>query len=112
MDRLHALSVFVRIVESGSFTLVARERGVAQSTISKQLSALESYLGAQLLHRNSRGLSPTEAGHRYYEMATKLLAELEAVESSVSDGQSLPTGVLRITLSAAFGRLHVMPLLP
>ena len=57
MDRLEAMRAFQRVVETGSFSGVARERGVAQPTISKQISALETHLGAQLLNRTSRSLS-------------------------------------------------------
>jgi DNA-binding transcriptional LysR family regulator len=112
MDRLEAMRAFQRVVETGSFSAVARERGVAQPTISKQILALETHLGAQLLNRTSRSLSLTEAGQEFYEVASKLLAELDAAESRIGRRQAAPSGVLRVTLSAAFGRMHVTPLLP
>jgi len=62
MDRLDAIKIFVRVVESGSFSAVARELGVGQPAVSKQLASLEAHLGAQLLMRTSRNLSLTEAG--------------------------------------------------
>ena len=61
MDRLDAIKIFVRVVESGSFSAVARELGIGQPAISKQVAALEEHLGAQLLMRTSRSLSLTEA---------------------------------------------------
>ena len=62
MDRLEGIKIFVRVVDSGSFSAVARELGTGQPAISKQVAALEEYLGAQLLVRTSRSLSVTEAG--------------------------------------------------
>ena len=62
MDRLDAIKIFVRVVESGSFSAVARELGVGQPAVSKQVASLEAHLGAQLLMRTSRNLSLTEAG--------------------------------------------------
>jgi LysR family transcriptional regulator for bpeEF and oprC len=112
MDRLEAMRAFQRVVETGSFSAVARERGVAQPTISKQILALEAHLGAQLLNRTSRSLNLTEAGQEFYEATSKLLAELDAAESRIGRRQAAPSGVLRVTLSAAFGRMHVIPLLP
>ena len=61
MDRLDVMRLFVRVVEAASFSKAARAEGVVQSTVSKQIAALESRLGAQLLRRTSRGLSLTEA---------------------------------------------------
>ncbi|MFD2138339.1 LysR family transcriptional regulator [Novosphingobium resinovorum] len=58
MDRITALQFFVRVVESGSFSQAARELGVGQPAVSKQVAALERRLGAQLLNRTSRGSVP------------------------------------------------------
>jgi LysR family transcriptional regulator, regulator for bpeEF and oprC len=112
MDRLEAMRAFQRVVETGSFSAVARERRVAQPTISKQIAALEAHLGTQLLNRTSRSLSLTESGQEFYEAASKLLADLEAAESRIGRRQASPSGLLRVTLSAGFGRMHVVPLLP
>ncbi|MGA2293421.1 helix-turn-helix domain-containing protein, partial [Bradyrhizobium sp.] len=62
MDRLDAMRLFVRVVETGSFSAVAREANIGQPAVSKQIAALEEHLRAQLLHRTSRNLSLTEAG--------------------------------------------------
>lgn len=112
MDRLDAMRAFQRVVETGSFSAVARERGVAQPTISKQIAALESHLGAQLLNRTSRSLSLTESGQEFYEATSKVLADVDAAESRIGRRQAAPSGVLRVTLSAGFGRMHVVPVLP
>lgn len=112
MDQLVAIRMFQRVVETGSFSAVAREFGVAQPTISKQVAALETHLGAQLLHRTSRRLSLTEPGREYYEATATVLADLEAAAQRVGRRQTSPSGLLRLALPAGFGRLHVVPLLP
>jgi len=95
MDRLEGIKIFVRVVESGSFSAVARELGTGQPAISKQVAALEEHLGAQLLMRTSRSLSLTEAGRDFYESAVRLISDLEAAESRVGSGQASPSGVVR-----------------
>ena len=65
MDKVDSIKSFVRVVEMGSFSAVAKELGTTQPTISKQIAALEKYLDAQLLTRSTRKLTLTEAGDRY-----------------------------------------------
>ncbi len=112
MDRLDIMQLFVRIAETGSFSKAARAAGVGQPTASKQIAALEERLGARLLQRTSRGLSLTDAGQTYYEAAVRLLGEIDTAESSVGRGQASPTGMVRVALSAGFGRMYVVPRLP
>jgi hypothetical protein len=81
MDWLEGIKIFVRVVDSGSFSAVARELATGQPVISKQVAALEEHLGAQLLMRTSRSLSLTETGRDFYESAVRLISELEAAES-------------------------------
>ena len=112
MDRLEGIKIFVRVVESGSFSAVAREFGTKQPAISKQVAALEKHLGAQLLMRTSRSLSLTEAGRDFYESSVRLIGDLEAAESRIGTGQASPSGVVRVTAAPAFSRLYVVPQLP
>ena len=65
MDKVDSIKSFVRVVEMGSFSAVAKELGTTQPPISKQIAALEKYLDAQLLTRSTRKLTLTEAGDRY-----------------------------------------------
>lgn len=78
MDQLEAIRMFVRVVDSGSFSAVARESGIGQPAVSKQIAAMESRLGAQLLRRTPRSLSITEAGQDFYESAVRLVDDLES----------------------------------
>ena len=109
VDQIAAIRMFVRVVESGSFSAVARELGVGQPAVSKQMTALDSYLGAQLLRRTSRSLSLTEAGQDFYESAVRLIDDLEAAESRVGRGQNAPSGLIRVTVAPVFGRLYIVP---
>ncbi len=112
MDRLDAIKIFVRVVESGSFSAVGRELGMGQPAISKQVAMLEAQLGAQLLMRTSRSLSLTEPGRDFYEAAVRLVQDYEAATSRIGRGQASPSGVVRVTAAHAFSRLHIVPHLP
>ena len=109
MDQIAAMRVFVRVVESGSFSAVAREAGIGQPAISKQITALETHLGAQLLRRTSRSLSLTELGQDFYEAAVRLIDDLQAAELRVGKGQTAPSGLIRVTVAPVFGRLYLVP---
>src|ERR1700685_84370 len=109
MDQLEAIRMFVRAVDSGSFSAVAREAGIGQPAVSKQIAALEARLGAQLLRRTSRSLSVTEAGQDFYESAVRLVDDLETAESRVGRGQTAPSGLIRVTVAPVFGRVHLLP---
>ena len=109
MDRMGAISLFVRVVDAGSFSAVARTLGVGQPAVSKQIAALEAYLGAQLLQRTSRSLTLTEAGRDFYESGVRLLGDLEAAESRVGRGVVAPSGLVRANVTPVFGRLYIVP---
>jgi DNA-binding transcriptional LysR family regulator len=110
MDKLTGMHVFVRVVERGSFSAVARELGSTQSAVSKQVAALEAILGVRLLSRTTRALALTEAGERYFEQARRLVGEIAEVESTLVSGEQQLTGWLRVAASVAFGRIKLMPM--
>lgn len=111
MDRLEAMQTFVRVVESGSFSAVARESRTTQSGVSKQVAALEKVLGAKLLSRTTRSLSLTEAGERYFTQARRLVAEIAEAESQLLQGEQQLSGWLRVAASVGFGRLKLLPMI-
>ncbi|WP_347557838.1 LysR family transcriptional regulator [Robbsia sp. KACC 23696] len=112
MDRLDAIRLFVRLVECGSFSAVGREEGIGQPAVSKQISALERHLGAQLVLRTSRRIAITEAGQTFYDAAKQLVDDADALESLVGERQHSPRGIVRISTAPAHGRLCITPLLP
>lgn len=110
MDRLSAMQTFVRVVEAGSFSAVARETQTTQSGVSKQVAALERELGAQLLSRTTRSLALTEAGERYFDQAKRLVAEIAEAEADLFQSEQELSGWLRVASSVGYGRLKLMPL--
>lgn len=109
MDRLRLMETFVRVVETGNFSAVAREEQSTQSAISKQVQALEAQLGARLLVRSTRSHSLTEAGRLYYERCRQVLDTLEEARAEVHRAEHDVAGMLRVAAPVAFGRLHIVP---
>lgn len=109
MDRFVLMQCFVRAVESGSFSAVARELGLGQPTVSKNIATLEEHLGARLLHRSTRRLAMTPEGERYYRDCRQILDTVTQAEANVR-GEASPAGLLRIACPAALARLRVLPL--
>lgn len=112
MYRIDVMRLFIRVVETGNFSKAARAAGIGQPTASKIVAGLEERLGAQLLNRTSRGLSLTEAGQSFYEGAVDVVERVDEVESLVVRGEAAPSGVVRVALSPAFGRMMIVPHLP
>jgi LysR family transcriptional regulator for bpeEF and oprC len=112
MDRLDAMQAFVRVVEKGSFSAVAKERGIGQPAVSKQISALEKELGTELIHRTSRSIALTEPGRDFYESALHILDDFENATSRIGRGQTAPKGLIRVAVPPTFARLHMVSKLP
>ncbi|MPQ65639.1 LysR family transcriptional regulator [Pseudomonas sp. MWU12-2323] len=112
MDKLNAMAIFVRVVERGSFSAVARELRTSQPTISKILKALEVELGGKLIARSTRQLSLTDEGQRYYAQCRQILAAVDNAEHSFQSGREQVAGSLRIGSSVSFGRLQIASRLP
>jgi LysR family transcriptional regulator for bpeEF and oprC len=106
------MQIFVRVVEKGSFSAVAKERGIGQPAVSKQISALEDQLGTELIHRTSRSIALTEPGRDFYESALRILDDLEIATSRIGRGQTAPKGLIRVTVPPTFARLHMVSRLP
>src|SRR6202171_3430921 len=106
------MQAFVRVIEKGSFSAVAKERGVGQPAVSKQISALEEELGTELIHRTSRSIALTEAGRDFYESALHILDDFENATSRIGRGQTAPKGFIRVTVPPTFARLHMVSKLP
>ena len=111
MDRLSEMEAFIKVVEFGGFTEASRKMGVSKSAISKHVAALESRLGARLLNRTTRRVSPTEIGLAYFDKAQKVLSAVGEADEMASAMQDTPTGELKITAPLSFGLRHVAPAL-
>jgi DNA-binding transcriptional LysR family regulator len=109
MDRLHAIEVFVRVVETGSFSAAARDLRIGQPAVSKVIAGLEARLGVRLLIRSTRRLSPTDAGQAYYEKARRIVVDADEAETAARGlGRGLE-GRLRVCAPVTFARLHITP---
>ena len=111
MDRLTEMEAFATVVDQGGFTDAARKMGISKSAVSKHVSALEARLGARLLNRTTRRVSPTEIGLAYYDRARRVLTDAGEADAMVSSMQSAPSGLLRISVATDFGVNHLSPVL-
>ncbi|MDR3607147.1 MAG: LysR substrate-binding domain-containing protein [Oligoflexia bacterium] len=103
MQGLDDISVFVKVVQSGSFTQAARLLSMPNATVSAKVAALERRLGVTLIHRTTRKLHITQAGEAYFRRCVAALDEIQAAETEVTSSQSAPQGVLRITAPIDIG---------
>jgi DNA-binding transcriptional LysR family regulator len=110
-DDLSGLMVFARVVQRRSFTAAARELDTSTSAVSKRIARLEQQVGALLLTRTTRQVSPTEAGLALYQRCLRILREVEDAELLVAGLSDVPRGLLRVSAPVYFGELHVAPLL-
>ena len=109
MDRLAALDIFVRVVDAGSFSAVARRQRIGQPAVSKAVAQLERWLGVSLLLRSTRSVVPTEAGRIFYERAKRTIEEADEAVMAAQGSAGGLSGKLRVSTSVCFGRLHVIP---
>lgn len=102
---------FAKIVESGGISAAARALGQDKAATSRQLRDLEASMGIRLLNRSTRHISLTDIGLAMYERAVKIVQEIDGVQADAEQFLAQPSGVLTISTSVAFGRLHLVPLL-
>ncbi|NRF65546.1 LysR family transcriptional regulator [Aquincola sp. S2] len=110
MDRITGVQLFIRVVETASFSKAAAELGITQPTATKAVAAIEQRLGARLLHRSTRGVTPTEVGALYYDKCKLIARELDEADNLATLLQAKVGGTLRISTSVAFGRRVLVPL--
>ena len=110
-DRLQQLALFVRTVETGSFSRAAHEFGLTQPSASRAVAALEERLGVKLITRTTRQLSATDAGEALLVRAHEALAAIEDAENAARGADQL-SGVLRVALPTTYGARRIAPLLP
>jgi DNA-binding transcriptional LysR family regulator len=109
MDRLEAMSLLLKVVETGSLSAAGRAVGIPLATLSRKIADLETLLGARLLLRTTRKVSLTDAGVAYVAAARTILEQVEEAERTAAGEFTEPKGALAITAPLMFGRLHVLP---
>jgi DNA-binding transcriptional LysR family regulator len=105
------MQCFVRAVETGSFSAVARELGIGQPNVSRHIASLEEHLGVRLMHRTTRKLALTPEGERYYADIRRALDAIDEAES-VARGDDVPRGLLRVACSVLLAHRFIQPLVP
>lgn len=109
MAIMESLSIFVRVVEAGSFTAAARLIGANPSAVSKSMARLERRLGARLFRRSTRAFGLTPEGEAYFDRVAPLVRGIEEAREVLGPQAGL-TGRLRISMPADFGRFLVQAL--
>lgn len=107
MDRLDRMQLFVRVVDRRSFSAAAADLGLARSTATEAIKQLERQLGARLLDRTTRHVTPTLDGEAHYQRCLAILAEVDEAENAFRDAQ--PRGVLRVDAHGLLTRVFLLP---
>jgi len=106
---LDAIRIYLAVVNSGSLSKVAKDEGIAVSSVSRKIDALEAELGFKLFHRTSRLVMLTDSGEQFLPRAKNIVLELEEAKNAMSALNADPQGLLTVTAPASFGRLYVAP---
>lgn len=112
MDQIQSMRVFARVVEAGSFTRAAESLDLPKGTATKMVQQLETRLRVKLLNRTTRRVTVTPDGAAYYDRTSRLLADLDDIEASMTNAQANPSGRLRVDVGSAVARLILIPALP
>lgn len=111
MDRVRTMSIFVAVADEAGFAPAARKLGLSPPSVTRAISELEVRLGSRLLHRTTRSVRLTETGERYLADCRRILTELEEADRHAAGIHAAPQGMVTVSASALFGRMHVTPVL-
>jgi DNA-binding transcriptional LysR family regulator len=109
MDRLEAMTILLRVIDTGSFSAASRALRMPLATVSRKVNDLESHLGIRLLVRTTRTLAVTEAGAVYAASAKRILEQIDETERVAAGEFQAPRGELILTAPVMFGRIHILP---
>ncbi len=108
---LDEIKTFLAVVESGSISGASTRLAITKSVVSQRVTHLEAALGVELLHRSSRGVTPTDRGRVFHEQACAAIAQLEQAAEAVTDDEAALSGLLRISVPMTFGTHYLSPIL-
>jgi len=111
-ELLPSLSVFIQVVEKGSFSSAGREASLAPSSVSRMIDRLEKRLNVVLFTRSTRSVTATEAGLEIYRQALAVMSATQALFSQADSFSDVPQGILRITAPNTLGKILLTPFLP
>lgn len=111
MDRWQAMRVFVKVAETKGFAEAARRLHMSPPAVTRAIATLEETIGARLLVRTTRSVTLTDAGARFFEDCSRILADLAEAEASAAGSFATPSGTLTITASVMFGHQYILPII-
>ncbi len=111
MASLIEMEAFTTVVEQGGITVAARRLGMSKSAVSKHITNLEGRLGARLLSRSTRRVSPTEIGLAYFDKVSRVLNDAGEADAMVTALGDQPSGILRVSVATDFGVTHLSPII-
>lgn len=109
MEQLKIMESLVAVMETGSFSAAAKRMNTGQSTISKSIASLEKQLGVRLFIRNTRGITPSDAGMKFYQQAREILGRVEQLMTKTLDDESKLTGNIRVSAPVTITRHYIIP---
>ncbi|MDB5991964.1 MAG: DNA-binding transcriptional regulator, LysR family [Herbaspirillum sp.] len=112
MDRFAELKAFCLVVNHGGFSVVARQLGVATSSVTRLVDTLEERIGTPLLNRSTRSVTVTDTGRAYFQQAMQILSALDDADDAASDHGRAPRGLLRVAAPITFSGMYIAPMLP
>ena len=112
MITLYSIQIFIRVAREGSFSAAGRSMNLSPASIARHIASLEQSIDVPLIHRNSRTLRLTEAGHLYLERVRPLVAGLQDAQDSITGFNVEAKGSLRVHCRTTIGTLIVAPALP
>lgn len=108
MSRLNQMEIFYYVATENSFSKAAIKLGLSKGYVSLQMNVLETSLGAKLIHRTTRRLNLTEAGHAFFDSCSKIIQEKNTAQSTIEHLKEEPVGQLRITAAPSL-TAHILP---
>jgi len=111
MSEIENLRLFVAVIEGGGFNRAAKRLGISKSIVSRRVAKMEADLGARLLSRTTRGISPTDAGMEFKDRAERIIADYEEAREAVAVRGGEVVGLLRLAVPLSFGVRHIAPVL-
>jgi DNA-binding transcriptional LysR family regulator len=111
MDRLHAMQVFIRVADTGSFAKAARELNMSPPAVTRAIASLEDRLRARLFVRTTRSVKLTEPGQRFLDDCKRILADIDEAEGAANGSFGAPTGTLTVSAPVLFGQIYVLPIM-
>lgn len=109
MDIDSAFRIFIKVADTESFSTAAKQLGMGQPAVSKQVSALEDHLGSRLLHRSTRSITLTDEGRELLDHARHAVAAIDHAVDQLQGAKASPKGLLRLSSQTAFARMRLVP---